>query len=360
MPASDIIDVSVRDPQVDDRLRFQDRTWEITNRATYSNDKGYRTIEWCCETANIEAYLLKEFEGDRPPRWFFTRWLSHSNATIDGSSIETWVKKHPGQTPAAIQYQGVLYTYKDKTEGIYENDELGRQNKITWDCWDMDHRVNLAIELWESGRIDLYRGSYAEASNFILLNAPADHPFAQLQALSTDPQSAMGVLVVGFFLFFLAATTVPFEMILAWSLSLAFAGVAVLALMQVPALTVSAVVLVAGGLFFFGRFAPLTTVPGFVTALGLPLIFAFYARWYGHAEEHRNVVQYLAAWTSAMPIMIHGFYIYFHYAPGPRTFSEMLMAILPAAIVGGLGAVIALVIISEDAGHGHFSPGASG
>jgi hypothetical protein len=353
------MDVSLRDPQIDDRLRFQGRVWEVTNRATYRNEEGYRVIEWTCENANIEAYLLKEFEDNKPPRWFFTRWMPDSSARTDGLSLEDWIDKHPGQTPSVIRFQGTDYTYASKTDGIYESDDLGQQKKLTWDCWDAAHKVNLAIEIWQNGNVDLYRGSYTEASDVILLKEPADHPIAQLQSLSKDPQNAMGVLVAGFFLLFVLASMAPFETILAWVLGLSFAGVAILALTQIPALTACAALLVAGGFYVFGSFAPLTTVPGLSAAVGLPLIFALYARQHGHTAEHRDLVLYLAGWTSAMPIMVHGFYIYFHYAPGPRTFGEMLMAILPAAIAGGLGVLMAFWIIPESDDQGHFSSGGS-
>src|SRR5689334_21001875 len=68
MATPETISVATRDPSVDDRLQIHGNPWVVTSRASYSNDKGYRTIEWCCEARGIEAYLLKEFEGDKPPR----------------------------------------------------------------------------------------------------------------------------------------------------------------------------------------------------------------------------------------------------------------------------------------------------
>ena len=68
--------LAAADPRVGQTLSFDGQDWEVTDHSSYWNDAGYRVTEWCCETEDVEGYLLKEVKDGEPTRWFFTRKIS--------------------------------------------------------------------------------------------------------------------------------------------------------------------------------------------------------------------------------------------------------------------------------------------
>jgi hypothetical protein len=373
MTAEKSLGLDAVDPRVGQTLRFDAREWEVTDRSSYWNDEGYRVVEWCCETDDTEAYLLKEVKEGEPTRWFFTRTIDSAAVTLpSGEALHPWIDAHRGASPPeGVGYQGGAYRYAETNEGTYEDEPGVRVHKTTWDYWDAGRARNLAVELWEGGRVACYHGAYidprqvtltSEASAAVPAGAASVVPAAfRATRLSADvpgpstkrPTFRLNPFVTAAVVFPLAYLLPffigrPFDEGLAVALSLAGLGGWLVSLFRVPA---------AGGLALLGfpvlavlfwHFAPLTSAVGLVALLAASAVVAWAGR--SSAERGKPPVVYAAAFAVAGPAVVVGLYHYFVFAPIPHGLGELVLALGPA-LLGGLGAaLVASVILSSAEG----------
>jgi uncharacterized protein DUF4178 len=345
------------DPRVGQTLTFEGREWEVTDHSSYW-DEGYRVIEWCCESGDTEAYLLKEIHEGAPVKWFFTR-------RVPNAGVEGLPATGRGATPPpTLTHEGQSYRYAESTEGTYEEDPGNRQEKTTWEYWDGGHKQNLAIEVWGDGRIDSYRGTYIEPGQVSLGESDEDSGEGGSGSGATTAAGAAGVAAValkaaragkgkpgrGVNPFVIAMVALPFlyvipfffgrpfDQCLAVALPLAFLIGWLFGRSAAPGAGLIGLLGLAGVGYVFWHFAPLGTTAGLVTLIGAPLLIGLWGR--KHAERGRRAVVYLAALVVGLPALVIGFYYYFNYAPAPHSLAQLGLALGPSAF----GAVAAMIL----------------
>jgi Domain of unknown function (DUF4178) len=350
--------LAAADPRVGQTLRFDGQDWEVTDHSSYWNDAGYRVIEWCCETADVEGYLLKEIKDGEPTRWFFTRKIPREAVTGLGDG-------RPASPPPALTYESRSYRHAETNEGTYEEEPGQRVPKTTWEYWDDGRQRNLAVELWPDGRVDCYHGAYIEpdqvtpaagaegdreegsaapgrnvaAAGLAGLTAAA----AARAAKGGKPGGGGGNPFIAAMVFFPLVYVFPFfvgrpfDECLAVALPLALLGGWLFAL-RAPRAAGLAFLGMALGLYLFWRFPPLTSPYGLAAVLGGPAVLAACARGEA-ARKGRRPVLYAAAVAVALPAVLVGLHRYFWYAPGPHTLDQLGLALGPAAL-GGLAALL--------------------
>ena len=366
--------LAAAEPRVGQTLRFEGQEWEVTDRSSYWNDAGYRVVEWCCETEDIEAYLLKEVQEGTPTRWFFTRKISRETVTGLGSG-------RPSSPPPMLTYESRGYAYAETNEGTYEDEPGQRVPKTTWEYWDDGRGRNLAVELWPDGRVDCYHGAYIEPGQVELVTDGGDSDDREersggsgrvvamaglvtavetarvARAAKAGPEAKPGgrgaspftAAVVFFFLIYVVPFFVgrPFDECLAVALPLALLGGWLFAL-RAPRAAGLAFLGMALGLYLFWQFPPLTSPFGLAAVLGIPAVLATCAR--GEAvRKGRRPVIYAAAVAVALPAVLVGLHRYFWYAPGPHTLDQLGLALGPAGL-GGLAAILvaSLVLVGAE------------
>jgi hypothetical protein len=343
------------DPRVGQTLSYQGREWEVTDHSSYWDDEGYRVVEWCLETDDTEAYLLKEIHEGAPTRWFFTRQIPRVEVTpgIDPR----------GEPPPTLTQAGRAFRYAESTEGTYEDEPGQRVQKTTWEYWDDAHQQNLAVEVWADGRVDCYRGSYIEPDQVTAAEAAGGAAGVRESRGAGPMDTGAALAAVGAAMrarqarkdagpgnpFLAAAWAFPFGYVVLFFLGRPFDEALVGALpfavfcgwisasRRAPGGFLVGVlgVLVVGYLFW--QFAPLTSPLGLAAVLGAPAAVAMWGR--RHRERGRRSVIYLAALVVAFPALLLGFYHYHRFAPGPHSFDQLLLALGPAA-VAGVGALV--------------------
>jgi hypothetical protein len=363
--------LAAAEPRVGQTLRFEGQEWEVTDRSSYWNDAGYRVVEWCCETEDVEGYLLREIKEGEPTRWFFTRGIARETVTGLGSG-------RPSSPPPTVSYESRAYAYAETNEGTYEDEPGQRVPKTTWEYWDDGRRRNLAVELWPDGRVDLYHGAYIEPGQVELAADGGDAadrveqgdgpgrgavaaglvagvraaregkapPAAKPAGRGASPFAAV---VVCFFLIYVVPFFAgrPFDECLAVALPLALLGGWLFAL-RAPRAGGLAFLGMAIGLYLFWQFPPLTTPYGLAAVLGVPAVLATCARAEA-ARKGRRPVIYAAAVAVALPAVLVGLHRYFWYAPGPHTIDQLGLALGPAGL-GGLAAILvaSVVLVGAD------------
>jgi hypothetical protein len=115
---------------------------------------------------------------------------------------------------------------------------------------------------------------------------------------------------------------------------------------RIPGVALWSWLLAAAGLYVYGRATPFTSLLGLATTFGLPAIVTMTRN--KNQGESSSLIVFMAGWTPAMPILLRGLYVYFHYAPGPRSLRELCLAIFPAMVAGFLGSVIAGLLIARE------------
>jgi Domain of unknown function (DUF4178) len=347
----------LNDPRVGQTLSIEGREWEVTDHSSYWSDEGYRVTEWCCESGDTEAYLLKEVQEGSPTRWFFTRSIpKKAVGGLPGGSQPS--------PPQSLTYEGRTYRYAETTQGTYEQDPGNRERKATWEYWDDGRQHNLAVEVWADGRIDCYHGAYIEPSQVQLIgdsaeseresgsgSGPAGAMAAVASAVSAareakktakrPPGNPFVVAMVMFPLvylvpFFFAGR--PFDECLAIALPIALLFGWLSARRGAPGggwIGLLGLIVVA---FVFRTFHPISSTVGLATLLSAPAAVGWWGR--RHAATGRRAVVYLAAFVVGLPALALGFYYYFWFAPGPHGLGQLALALGPAA----LGAVAAMLI----------------
>ncbi|MBI3455751.1 MAG: DUF4178 domain-containing protein [Candidatus Rokubacteria bacterium] len=368
------------DPRVGQTLRFDGREWEVTDHSSYWDAEGYRVSEWCCESEDTEAYLLKEVKEGEPTRWFFTRRIPGDAVTLPGGEgLPAWLERHRGAAPpAGLAYEGRSYGYAETTEGIYEDEPGERVRKATWEYWDAAHARNLAVERWEDGRADCYHGAYIEPGQVTLLSGSsaseasgvpgamsfgatalraASDAAVRRGAVSAGARATTHAPRLGENPFLVAAVVLPLAYVLPFFLGRPFdEGLAVAlpiaalggwapALIRAPAAGGAAVLGLPVLAALFWYFPPLTSAVGLALLLGAPAAVA----WVGRAPagtRGRLPAIYAAAFVVALPALVLGLYHYFRFAPVPHSLGQLVLALGPAALGGGAACVVAAVILA--------------
>jgi hypothetical protein len=345
------------DPQVGQTLRFDGVDWEVTDHSSYWDAGGYRVTEWCCESADTEAYLLKEVKEGEPTRWFFTRSIPAAAVTGPGGDAVTKRPSGAETPPATLTYDGESYRYAETTDGTYEEEPGQRTGKATWEYWDAAHLRNLAVEVWPDGRIDCYRGTYIEPGQVTLTSAAAARaedattPAARRIAPAARPGRTWTLVAnpflaaaVAFPLAYAVAfvTGRPFDQSLAAALGLAGIAGWLFGLLGAPR---------AGGLVLLGapalavgfwRFPPLTSAVGLAALVAAPAAVAWLAR-----AGRRGPVLYAATTVVAAPALGVGLYHYFRFAPEPHRLEQLGLALGPAVIGGVVACLVAALVLAR-------------
>jgi hypothetical protein len=374
------------DPRVGQTLRADGMVWEVTDHSSYWNDAGFRVTEWCCETEDTEAYLLKEVKEGEAVRWFFTRKISAETVTVAaGEPLPKWFEKNKSATPpGTLTREGRAYTYAETDAGTYEDEPGQRVGKTTWEYWDEPHARNLAVEIWEDGRLDCYHGAYVDPGQVTIVGTQASSggsdaaagaaalPFvaglkaagerAVAAARSAEGPKAKGKAVPSRANPFLTAVVVlplaylipffmgrPLDEGLAVALPLAALAGWLRALVAAPAVGGLALVGTPVLAYLFWRFPPLTNGWGLAALLVAPGVIAWFGR--RHVGRGRLPVAYAAGFVVAGPALVLGLYHYFKFAPLPHTLGQLGLALAPSVFGGVAGALIAGLILAttEDA-----------
>lgn len=359
------------DPRVGQTLSFEGHEWEVTDHSSYWSPEGYRVTEWCCETGDTEAYLLKEVQEGVPTRWFFTRHISSDAVAVaGGEALPAWVASHrDAAPPETVTYAGGTYRHVDTTEGTYEDEPGQRVPKTTWDYWDEGRATNLAVERWGDGRVDCYHGSYIEpgqvtldpaasgdagvasasATPFVASGLRADaRPAATRQTpalrrrLNPFLAAAVCLPIVYVLPFFLGR---PFDQSISASLPLALLGGWVFALARAPAAAATGLLLAALLTVVFWWYPPQTRAVGFLALLVAPAVVLWGGGRREAAEGHLPVL-YAAFVAVAAPLLVLGLFHYFRFAPMPHSLGQLALALGPAALGGALGCAALAVLLT--------------
>ncbi len=321
--------------------------WKVTEQSSYRSEEGYRVQEWCCESGDTTAYLLKEKDAEqKATRWFFTREIDADAVAVAGDDpLAEWLQSKSGaKPPETLTYQENPYRYADTTEGTHQDESGERVRKVTWDYWDAGHARNLAVERWPDGSFDCYLGAYVEPGGVTIRPAPPQPGFnARLRA---NPFLGAAVYLPISYLvpFFMGwpfdaslAVALPVAATAGWIFTLPTATVAGLASLVAAAVCAAA----------FWYFPPLTSGIGLGALVATPAAIAWLAKNSGHAGPGL-AVHYAAAFAVGAPLLGMGFYYYFNLAPGPHALDQLLLALGPAAIGGLAGLLISGLVFRRD------------
>jgi hypothetical protein len=318
-------------------ILFGGEEWTVTDQADYSSPEGYRVHEWCCEAGDGTAYLLREGDPKQGAiRWFFTLEIDSGGVCApDGEGFGAWLARSAkADPPPELTYRGGTYRYTETTDGTHEDDSGKRVRKITWDYWDAGHTHNLAVERWPDGSFNCYLGTYIEPGQVTI------RPAAWRRAGGSSPRNplllALFSVPFAYLLPFIMGW--PFDEALLLALTLAAAVGWIAVLRKAPLLALAALIAAPIGMAAFWYYPPLTTGSGITALLVLPTAIAWLAKKRGYSGP-RPAVHYAAVCAVGAPLLGVGSYHYLHFAPGPHTPEQLLLALGPAAI-GGLAALL--------------------
>ena len=334
-------------PPIGATVLLDGKEWKVTEQASYRSEEGYRVQEWCCESGDTTAYLLKEKDAERKTtRWFFTREIdADAVAVAGGERLAEWRQsKTDAEPPQALTYQDSPYRYTDTTEGMHEDDSGKRVRKVTWDYWDAGHAKNLAVERWPDGSFDCYLGAYIEPGQ-VTIRPAAVRPGFNARLRANPFLGAAVYLPISYLVPFFMGW--PFDASLAVALPVAATAGWIFTLPTATAAGIAALVAAAVCATIFWYFPPLTSGLGLVALVATPAAIAWLARNSG-ASSPRLAVQYAAAFAVGAPLLGMGFYSYFNLAPGPHTLDQLVLALGPAAIGGLAGFLISGLVFRRD------------
>jgi hypothetical protein len=370
------------EPGVGDTLTVAGEPWEVTDHSSYWNDAGYRVTEWECEAGDTTGYLLKELAEGGTPKWLFTRQIDPAAVTLPGGgALAASRPQRGGPPPAALVHDGQTYQHAETTEGTYEDDPGEREAKTTWDYWDGGHARNLAIEIWEDGRLDAYLGAYVDPAQVTVEAGDGDDdeddagdtPGSGGAAAIDTARKLLGAVSAGGLAAGAAgaaasgvrtpsrplvalAILVPLVYVIAFffgqpfdrAMGVALAVAALVAwlgpLFRAPLAALVALALVPVLAALFWRFPPLGSPVGVGAFLASPLLVVGVARARGVRGE-RAAIGYLAAFAVALPLLVVGLYHYFQFAPGPHGLAQWVLALGPAVLAGVAARLLAALLL---------------
>lgn len=161
-----------------DRVKYHGVQWDVKDYSTYDDPYGYQTAEWLLRSPKgTEYYLLREVDeviaapavqrrenddSQNPEtlvNWYLADevrpqiFLPDSRENI----VPTLWQDMQGQKEPYLELQlfSKVYYFESKTQGRFEGDEV-KTSRITWDYWDKDHHLNLALEAWPNRELHVY------------------------------------------------------------------------------------------------------------------------------------------------------------------------------------------------------------
>ncbi|NJM75193.1 MAG: DUF4178 domain-containing protein [Acaryochloridaceae cyanobacterium RU_4_10] len=213
---------TLQDLKEGDRITYHGVRWQVCDRSTYKDDKGYTTQEWLLKsTTGKEYYLLQETDpsnSEGSVQWYLAEELQHPTL-LNPETQEDVLTRIPERmklraTPyPALQLFNRSYQFESQTDGTYNADGETRQ-RITWDYWDKSHLWNLALEGWDNGVLHLYSTREVQPEEFSEYITASELRFWQSSAYTnqlSESQAgfesreiqfivAWGLVILGFFL----------------------------------------------------------------------------------------------------------------------------------------------------------------
>lgn len=189
-----------------DRLTYHAVDWDIEDYSTYQDSKGYQTDEWLLTSkGGLEYYLLREFEPDNAQSavtWYLANTVQNCRIFLPNSQENIVPRLWQEMQSPANPYPELLlfhkpYYLESRTQGSYEGKEE-RTSRITWDYWDRDHHINLAIEAFPDGKLDIYSTQIVQPKEFSNIQKEVELK----QKSSPDGINKIIEFIVAFFLLF--------------------------------------------------------------------------------------------------------------------------------------------------------------
>ncbi|MBK1986609.1 DUF4178 domain-containing protein [Sphaerospermopsis aphanizomenoides BCCUSP55] len=159
-----------------DRVRYSGVDWDIKDYSTYQDPQGYQTDEWLLvSSGGSEYYLLREHdpnEEENSVAWYISNQLENVTLYLPDSKEELipltrlWQEMQALNTPyPELKLFYKSYYFESQTEGDY--DSQGKvKSRITWDYWDKEHLINLAIEALPNLQLDIYSTKKVQLQDF--------------------------------------------------------------------------------------------------------------------------------------------------------------------------------------------------
>ncbi|MBW4562784.1 MAG: DUF4178 domain-containing protein [Mojavia pulchra JT2-VF2] len=157
-----------------DRLRYHGVDWNIEEYSTYQDPQGYLTDEWLLNSpGGSQYYLLREFDPNNQSisvTWYLAHPLQNARLALPNSQENIvprlWQDMQSQAEPyPELQLFYKSYYFESQTEGNYET-EGDTQSRITWDYWDQEHQMNLAIEAFSHGQLNIYSTKIVKPEEF--------------------------------------------------------------------------------------------------------------------------------------------------------------------------------------------------
>ncbi|MDZ7962999.1 MAG: DUF4178 domain-containing protein [Aulosira sp. DedQUE10] len=165
-----------------DRVRYHGVDWEIENYSTYQDPHGYLTDEWLLSSkGDSQYYLLREFDPNHEPAsvtWYLANPLQNPRLLLPDSQENIvprlWQDMQSQAEPyPELQLFYKRYYFESQTEGDYQT-EGKMKARITWDYWDEEHQMNLAIEAFLYKQLDIYSTKIVHPEEFSHIQKSAE------------------------------------------------------------------------------------------------------------------------------------------------------------------------------------------
>lgn len=190
-----------------DRVRYSGVDWDIKDYSTYQDPQGYQTEEWLLvSSGGSEYYLLREYdprEEINSVTWYISNQLHNVSLYTpdfpkDPVQLTTlWKEMQALSTPyPELKLFYKSYYFDSQTEGSYDS-EGKTKSRITWDYWDKDHCVNLAIEAFPNLQLEIYSSKIVKPEEFSNIQKSVG---SQSQLLNVNPELIIELIIALIFL----------------------------------------------------------------------------------------------------------------------------------------------------------------
>ncbi|AFZ23274.1 hypothetical protein Cylst_0950 [Cylindrospermum stagnale PCC 7417] len=156
-----------------DRVRYHGVDWDIEDYSRYQDPQGYETDEWLLKSrGGSEYYLLREFDPNQAlntVNWYLAQELPNVSLFLPDSpeniAPKLWQDMPKTEPYPELKLFYKSYYFESQTQGTYQAEGETR-SRITWDYWDQDHQINLAIEAFADGQLDIYSTKVVQPEEF--------------------------------------------------------------------------------------------------------------------------------------------------------------------------------------------------
>ncbi|QIR37525.1 DUF4178 domain-containing protein [Tolypothrix sp. PCC 7910] len=177
-----VTQTQLHDLRPGDRVKYHGVDWKVEDYSIYQDPQGYLTDEWLL-TSNkgSEYYLLREFDPTNKPQsitWYLANPLQSPRLLLPDSEENIvprlWEDMQSQAEPyPELQLFYKRYYFESRTEGDYQT-EGEIKSRITWDYWDEEHQINLAIEAFPYHQLDIYSTKVVRPDEFSSIQKLAD------------------------------------------------------------------------------------------------------------------------------------------------------------------------------------------